>query len=184
MMSTFYLLLMSLFFCNAPADTEESTASITLLDGYDFCYSLKEPDQTFKMPKDLEEISGLGISEDGETLVAIQDEDGKLFIISRYTGEVVNEIGFWKDGDYEGVEMVGSTAYVVKSSGTLYEVTNPGALEQEVEKYNFFLDDSNDAWPTTKPTIASCWLVKPKRDTRSASSTRRASMPSTWNPKR
>ena len=144
MMSTFYLLLMSLFFCNAPADTEESTASITLLDGYDFCYSLKEPDQTFKMPKDLEEISGLGISEDGETLVAIQDEDGKLFIISRYTGEVVNEIGFWKDGDYEGVEMVGSTAYVVKSSGTLYEVTNPGALEQEVEKYNFFLDDSND----------------------------------------
>ena len=144
MMPTFCLLLMSLFFCNAPADTEGSTASITLVEGYHFCYSLKEPDQTFKMPKELEEISGLGISEDGETLVAIQDEDGILFFINRYTGEVSAEIEFWKDGDYEGVEMVGSTAYVVKSSGTIYEIQHPGMPKQEVEKYNFFLDDGND----------------------------------------
>ena len=116
------LLLMSLVFCNAPAEEDEGLTSITLVEGYHFAYNLKEPDQTFKMPKDLEEISGLGISEDGDALVAVQDEDGRLFFINRYSGQVFMEAEFWKDGDYEGVEMVGGTAYVVKSSGTLYEV--------------------------------------------------------------
>ena len=138
------LLLMSLVFCNAPAEEDEGLTSITLVEGYHFAYNLKEPDQTFKMPKDLEEISGLGISEDGDALVAVQDEDGRLFFINRYSGQVFMEAEFWKDGDYEGVEMVGGTAYVVKSSGTLYEVKKPGTPEQEVEKYNFFLDEDND----------------------------------------
>ena len=144
MLPVLCILLMSCLFCQPPAEREEASDSITLAEGYHFAYDLKEPDQTFKMPKILEEISGLGISENGEALVAIQDEDGKLFFINRYSGEVFAEIDFWKDGDYEGVEMVGSTAYVVKSSGTVYEVKDPGTPRQEVEKYNFFLDEDND----------------------------------------
>lgn len=140
----FCLLVVSMIFCNAPAEEDQGAGSITLAEGYQFAYRLDDPDQTFKMPKKLEEISGLGISEDGQALVAVQDEDGKLFFLNRYNGEVFVEIEFWKDGDYEGVEMVGSTAYVVKSSGTIYEVTNPGTPGQEVEKYNFFLDEDND----------------------------------------
>ncbi len=144
MTPAFCLLLMSLIFCSAPAEEEEGPTSITLAEGYHFAYDLKEPDQTFKMPKDLEEISGLGITDDGEALVAVQDENGKLFFINRYNGQVTMEAEFWKDGDYEGVEMVGSTAWVVKSSGTLYEITGPGTPEQKVENYNFFLDGDND----------------------------------------
>ncbi|MCB0597607.1 MAG: SdiA-regulated domain-containing protein [Lewinellaceae bacterium] len=142
MVPTLFLIYMTLIFCNSPA--EESAGSITLAEGYHFAYDLKDPDQTFKMPKKLEEISGLGISENGQALVAIQDEDGKLFFLNRYTGEVFAEIEFWKDGDYEGVEMVGETAYVVKSTGTIYEVSHPGTPEQKVENYNFFLDADND----------------------------------------
>lgn len=137
-------LFMSLFCCNAPADEDEGPRSITLVEGFHFGYDLEEPDQTYPMPRKLEEISGLGITEDGETLLAIQDENGILFFINRYSGEVTDEIDFGEDGDYEGVEMVGSTAYVVKSSGTVYEVRHPGTPRQEVEKYNFFLDEDND----------------------------------------
>lgn len=77
------LLFMSLFCCNAPADEDEGPRSITLVEGFHFGYDLEEPDRTFEMPKKLEEISGLGITEDGETLLAVQDEDGILFFINR-----------------------------------------------------------------------------------------------------
>jgi uncharacterized protein YjiK len=138
-----WIFLLALLSCNLPA-TDDASSGITVQEGYTFPYQLAEPDQTFEMPKKLEEISGLGLSDDGNTLVAIQDEDGELFFINRYTGEVQAEIEFWKDGDYEGVEFVGNDVYVVKSTGTIYEVLKPGSEEQEVNKYNFFLDDDND----------------------------------------
>jgi len=138
-----WLFFLSLLSCNAPA-TNNAPSGITVQDGYHFPYQLAEADQTFVMPHKLEEISGLDLSDDGNTLAAIQDEDGELFFINRYTGEVQSEIKFWKDGDYEGVEFVGDEVYVVKSTGTIYEVLEPGSEDQEVNKYNFFLDDDND----------------------------------------
>lgn len=138
-----WLLLLPLLSCSNPAPDAEVTG-ITILEGYTFPYQMGKPDQTFEMPDELEEISGLGMSEDGNTIVAVQDEDGKLFFINRHNGEVQAEIDFWKDGDYEGIEFVGEDVYVVKSTGTIYEVLRPGEEQQVVNKYNFFLDDDND----------------------------------------
>jgi uncharacterized protein YjiK len=143
-MGSLVLLIFSLFACQPAANTEEAPTGITLVDGYTFNYKLNEPTATFKLPAELEEISGLGISPDGKKLVAVQDENGKLFFINRVNGEVVKEFKFWKDGDYEGVEWVGDKVYVVKSSGTIYEVTDFDDKEPPVEKYNFFLDSDND----------------------------------------
>lgn len=120
------------------------SAGITVAEGFTFPYQLNQPDETFKLPNDLEEISGLGISEDGQELVAVQDEDGKLFFLDSQAGTVNREVKFWKDGDYEGIEWAGDRVYVVKSSGTIYEVSDWDQEEPEVEKYNFFLDSKND----------------------------------------
>ncbi len=132
--------------CCQPAndETTDQATGLTLDPDFSFDYRLGDPDWAFDLPNKLDEISGLGISEDGQELVAIQDEDGILFFINPYTGEVIREAKFWKDGDYEGVEWVGSTIYVVKSTGTIYEVINPAKATQQVEKYNFFLNDDND----------------------------------------
>jgi uncharacterized protein YjiK len=138
-----WLLFLSLFSCNDPAPDAEPTG-ITVLEGYSFPYKLGKPDQTFEMPDELDEISGLGLSDDGNTLAAVQDEDGEIFLVNRYTGEVQAEIDFWKDGDYEGIEFVGDNIYVVKSSGTIYEVLRPGGEQQVTNKYNYFLDGDND----------------------------------------
>jgi len=138
-----WILLFQLLSCQSP-EGEQQSSSITVVEGFNFQYQLAEPDQSFEMPDELEEISGLGISPDGNTLVAIQDEDGELFFINRYSGEVEEEVDFWKDGDYEGVEYVGENVYVVKSTGTVYEVLRPGQEDQDVSKYNFFLNDDND----------------------------------------
>jgi uncharacterized protein YjiK len=144
---TFWLSILIFAACqpNASSDaTEDQVSGVTLLDGYSFPYKLRNPDATYAMPKDLEEISGLGMSPDDQTIVAVQDEDGKIFMIDPENGQVKKDIKFWKDGDYEGVEWVEDAIYVVKSSGTIYEVTDLEAEEPKTEKYNFFLDGDND----------------------------------------
>lgn len=138
-------LVMTLLSCQPANDkAADQSTGLTLAPDFSFDYRLDDPDQAFKLPNELEEISGLGISEDGEELVAVQDEDGILFFINPYNGEVTREAKFWKDGDYEGVEWVGNTIYVVKSTGTIYEISDPATANQQVEKYNFFLNDDND----------------------------------------
>ncbi|HKK76727.1 MAG TPA: SdiA-regulated domain-containing protein [Saprospiraceae bacterium] len=106
-------------------------------------YNLHEPDWTLELPGRLDEISGLGMNAAGTHLLAVQDEDGKIFWIDPKKEEVSQEVKFWKDGDYEGIEVVGDTIYVIKSTGTVYEVTMDGE-EAITVKYNEFLNDDND----------------------------------------
>lgn len=107
-------------------------------------YTLNEPDATFVLDHVLEEISGLTMSADGRHLWGVQDEDGLLFLLDRTDGSILDKHEFWKDGDYEGIETVEQDLYVVKSTGTLYRVIRPGQADQQVEKYNEFLDGDND----------------------------------------
>ena len=139
----YWMVIFQLMACQNPEKPERLTG-ITLVDGYHFPYQLRQPDQKHLMPGALEEISGLGISKDDSALIAIQDEDGILFFIDAKTGEVTKKQKFWKDGDYEGVEWIEDKVYVVKSTGTIYEVSELEKEEPTVEKYKFFLDSDND----------------------------------------
>ena len=107
-------------------------------------YQLEHPDISFSMPDILFEISGLTVSKDGKHLMAIQDENGIVFKINMESGALVDQFNFWKDGDYEGVEVVGDEIYVVKSTGTIYGIRNPASPDQNVTKYKFFLTKEND----------------------------------------
>lgn len=106
-----------------------------------FFYEVNVPNQTFVMPKELEEISGLSVWNDGKSLVAVQDENGIIFYLDKNTGKIERQIKFWEDGDYEDLQVVGKSIYVVKSTGTLYEVPEDG---KDAKKYNFGLDSKND----------------------------------------
>lgn len=138
-----YLFLLLLTTCQSPAEKEAPFTSWSE-PGFMFYYNLHEPDTTFKLIDKLDEISGLGMHSDGERLVAVQDEDGLIFYLDPKTGEETQRFKFWKDGDYEGVEMVDGVIYVVKSTGTVYAIHQPGTEAQEVEKYNGFLSGDND----------------------------------------
>ena len=86
-------------------------------------YDLSKPDATLEMPAELTEISGLSLSPSvPDQLCAVQDEQGILFFLDKKTGAVTAKIPFETKGDFEGLEVVGQSAYVVKSSGALYEV--------------------------------------------------------------
>lgn len=107
-------------------------------------YQFDQPTLIAQMPEDLEEISGLGLDPSGQYLMAVQDEEGKIFYLNKKTGRIERSFEFWKEGDYEGVEAVGADIYVVKSTGTVYRVRQPGTAQQTVEKYNGFLNDQFD----------------------------------------
>ena len=84
-------------------------------------YHLDEPEDVYKLPHSLDEISGLAIDPDGR-LIAIQDEQAILFFIDPLSGEIKDEYEFGKRGDFEGVEFMNGLYYVLESDGTLFQV--------------------------------------------------------------
>lgn len=128
-------------------------------EGYLLPYDLDNPAETVELPKELDEISGLGMGLSETRILAINDEDGVIFYLNRSTGKVDQEIAFWKDGDYEGIEMVGNDAYVVKSTGTIYHVKDVGTEAQVVDKHNSFLTDENNVEALGYDPSAHCLLL-------------------------
>ena len=113
--------------------------------GFNFPYNLAEPDKSWKLPDALLEISGLGFA-DNQRLACVQDEKGVVYIFNLNTGKVDLEINFGDDGDYEGIEIVENDAWVLKSNGTLYKVTDYlKKPEQAVKKYATALSGKNNA---------------------------------------
>jgi uncharacterized protein YjiK len=111
----------------------------------DFPYSINEPDATFELPGELREISGLSLCDDGEHLVAHNDEEGTIFVLSKQDGKVERKIDFWDEGDYEGIEVVGDDAFVIKSNGNIYQVKNFLKDEHpQTIKHSSFLNKEND----------------------------------------
>lgn len=111
---------------------------------YRFAYDFKKETAEFKLPKKLVEISGLSMSSDGRFLLAVNDEQGKIFFINKSTGEIVREVKFGKSGDYEGVEMVQDKIYALKSNGTIYELESFEEEEVSAKSYNTPLNTDNN----------------------------------------
>lgn len=90
-------------------------------------YDFERPDAFFELPKTLAEISGLTWLDD-QHLGAVQDEEGRLYVLDLATGAVAQELQFGKKGDYEGIERAGDRLFVLRSDGVLFDVTGwPGA---------------------------------------------------------
>lgn len=129
--------------------------------GYDYT----RPQLVGDMPAELDEISGLSVAEGHrDELLAVQDEEGKIFRINAKTGGLLWAITFWKDGDYEGVEAVGDDVWVVKNTGTLYRVISPGKPGQRVEKFNTILTGDNDVEGLAYDAARNRLLLACKRD--------------------
>lgn len=81
-------------------------------------YDLKKPN-IFKMPKELDEISGITFATDRYDFVyTVQDENGILYQYELESGEA-SPFKFAKKGDYEDVAVTETQAIVLKSNGTL-----------------------------------------------------------------
>lgn len=101
-----------------------------------------EIEQTWELPGELEEVSGISFIDDNR-IACIQDEDGIIFIFNLKTSKIEEEIPFGDSGDYEGITIVGKTAYVLQSNGTIFQVDNFMSAPK-VTKYETRLSRNND----------------------------------------
>lgn len=108
-----------------------------------FAYDLNNPAWEVKLPDDLHEVSGLAVVDSNE-LALVQDEHGLIFIFDLTSKEISNRYRFKRNGDFEGVEVRGETAYVLRSDGDVYEVFNYRSETRVVESHETALSTAND----------------------------------------
>ncbi|WP_315819710.1 hypothetical protein [Paraflavitalea speifideaquila] len=89
--------------------------------------------QVIVLDKELLEISGMSYLPDTR-IAAINDEDGKVFLVNSTTGDyTVTKFG--RKRDYEDVVMVGNYYYVLESNGNIHRV--PVAVSNTEDEYEF-----------------------------------------------
>lgn len=143
-LKTWIILPFFVFFQNCDLNREYLQA-LYGTDNYSlFDYNLSNPDTVFLLHRDLTEISGLAYHPSGN-LLAIQDENGYLFIVNPETGEIVQKTRFAGNGDYEGVEYLDGTVFVLKSSGRIIHFPFTSNNEIESVEVNTPLNRVNDA---------------------------------------
>jgi len=78
---------------------------------------------TWKLPDVLKEISGISYL-GNELMACIQDEDGVIFIYNLQNRDIEKQIVFSGKADYEAITIAEETAFVLRSDGTIFEVSD------------------------------------------------------------
>ncbi len=139
----FFMFLLGTFLLSCKAQKPTASPEFTLKSGNEI-YSFDTPDRTFDLPESLREISGLTLSPDGQELCAINDEYGIIYFIDKKIGGVTRELKFHKNGDYEGIETVGKSIFIVKSTGTVYKIDDIEKDSVTFKKGKYLLKKEND----------------------------------------
>ncbi len=122
-----------------PTDTLTHEA----MPSYFFPYNLESPDEKFKLPEELMEISGIDFYKKSE-LLCVQDEVGKLYTYDVRKGALKESVKFGEKGDFEGVAVVKDTIWVLSSDGNLRRIVHFNTPKQETFEFKTHLNESND----------------------------------------
>jgi uncharacterized protein YjiK len=143
--------------CNFPRNEGDKSKEMEL-DSFTFTYQLEHPEAVWHLPAELREISGLAYLGDS-TLATIQDENAKIYLLSSSSGKILNVYSFGEKGDYEGITMVGSTAWAVKSNGDLFRVEQFRTARPVVTKYTTPLSAANNVEGLTYDSLTNSLLI-------------------------
>lgn len=108
-----------LFSCNSGIKQKTVSKDITLLSLYDF----DKPDGIIKLPKELNEISGISFINDS-IVAAISDGKPYLYIYNLQQQTIASKIEVAVDGDFEDLTVCGDTVYIIQSNGILWTISN------------------------------------------------------------
>ncbi|ANE53422.1 hypothetical protein SY85_10720 [Flavisolibacter tropicus] len=97
----------------------------------------------WELPAILKEVSGIKYLGNNR-FACIQDRLGSIFIYNTTDNKIEKEIPFAKAGNYEGIAIAGTSAYVVQSDGTLYEVQDYEGATPVVKQYDIPLTAKNN----------------------------------------
>lgn len=107
-------------------------------------YNLDKPDKKIKLDMVLQEISALSYYKTKQ-LACLHDEYGNIYIIGHETKKTERKISVAGKGDFEGIEIIGNVAYMLKSNGQLTKVVGFDAEKpKEITKQKTGLSTKND----------------------------------------
>jgi len=116
---------------NTSVSSSISDSITAMLPNSKFAYNFDAPNEKFKLPKALKEISGLTCYKD-KWLAAVQDEKGAIYLIDMNTGKTEDVIEFSADGDYEGIACVKDIFYTLRADGVLFQIKNWKGKQKKV----------------------------------------------------
>lgn len=90
--------------------------------------------QKWELPEILREVSGIVYLGDNQ-FACVQDEAGVIFIYDVAQKLIIRQVAFGAAGDYEGIALAGNHAYVVRSDGKLFEITNIRTHKNKITEY-------------------------------------------------
>jgi len=99
-------------------------------------YSLENPVK-IKLGEDLDEISGIAYDKSLGAIIALNDEEGKLFIVYMDKRPPSNGYRFNKGGDYEDLCNDGNNWYALKSNGNLSKIENQFTDSMRSKEFKF-----------------------------------------------
>ncbi len=105
--------------------------------------TLGKPEAFWALPAELREVSAIAVLND-DVVACIQDEDGIIFMYDLNKKAVVDQIKFAGAGDYEGIAVAGNTAYVIRSDGAIFEVTDFRKQQPTVKMFETKLAETQD----------------------------------------
>jgi uncharacterized protein YjiK len=86
-------------------------------------YDLSAPEKLL-LDEDLDEVSGIQYLEADSTIIALNDEEGKLYILNRKGKKMGKAFKFAKKGDFEDIAHAGPYWYAIKSNGEVTRISN------------------------------------------------------------
>jgi uncharacterized protein YjiK len=117
--SILYAVLLLVVGCNSsPSDTKKPAAE-RVTAPFELPYTITQPDAEAKLPKELEEISGLTYYKNDQ-LLCVEDENAVVYVFDTKKQKIVKDFGFGGYGDFEGIEYVNGDVYALESNGTLH----------------------------------------------------------------
>lgn len=129
--------------CSSTTFGQHADSLFLVTNNLTITYDLKRPDKRYNMPYVLEEISGLTYKAPNSVL-AVDDESGRVFQYDLSNSEITHSISFYKPGDYEGIELVDNQLYVLKSDGDLLKFKFGPHKKTEAKKFENDLNSDND----------------------------------------
>ena len=86
-------------------------------------YDFDRPAWTITLPGKLREISDITVLSQNE-IACVEDEQGIVFVYDLEAKRITDEVHFASHGDYEGLAVVGSQVYVLRSDGVLFQLAS------------------------------------------------------------
>lgn len=130
----FFLACIFLFACNTKTRKNEPVPAPT---GYDF----SQP-ESIRLPQELDEISGMVYDEKRGFIIALNDEQGRLFKIPLDGSRDFPHYRFRKGGDYEDLCLANGELWALNSKGSVTHIRNPLTDSMDAKHVEFPLRGS------------------------------------------